>query len=673
MRRTTALGLCAGLLCAVAAAHAATSTGTVASPAGGNGHNVSFDGRLYVVTRGDATGAGWFASVLRPQAVVTTSGLPDMANAFSPFVKVHDDSNHENALALCEASPQPTACDGSGNPSATGDHRCYDLFVIDSDAVEPKPNNVLRRRRLQIVVEQPNTANAAVKSFTWLESALTPLQPTLRGIEPTITKDGRLLVWQGVPGNTGDIDTLVYSYNATACATSGWTAPKSISSMNTDTNVVGKYKLAERPLRAADGTVYNPGALVYGAYPWIFPSGEAVNFTAVNMPCRSVGPPEDPPGCGPRRNALSVLGYVTNWTLAHVDGDVNPATDDTVRLFFSSPGPLGQAPLPVTKGIDVWPFFGSNTSNYTELIFDDALDGNYAGYWHMNELVTQAGAFDLARTADSSGYANTARLKGGASFPAKNNGKTGKAIVFNGSDARLEVSPAASLIPVNQITIEMTVYPTADPNCDGNNNYRVLLGKGSSYSIVLEDDRSFHARVRVQGGAIREVWSHTPLPLNQWSRIAVEYDAANGIFATLLDGTETQRETFAPAQLAGLNDTLTIGGPNGARAACPNGDGAFPGLIDEVSISRVWRYGPLPFVPDLSEPILTDGGVVDVDQGVVVPGGDGGSGQGPKDGGGTGGGDEGGCAMGGSHTRLPALATALVIALLAYRRHRHRT
>ena len=35
-------------------------------------------------------------------------------------------------------------------------------------------------------------------------------------------------------------------------------------------------------------------------------------------------------------------------------------------------------------GVDVWPFFGSNTSNYTEVVFDDGLDGQYAGVWLMN-------------------------------------------------------------------------------------------------------------------------------------------------------------------------------------------------------------------------------------------------------------------------------------------------
>ena len=37
------------------AAHAATSSGAVASPMGGNGHNVTFDGRLFLVAHGDGS------------------------------------------------------------------------------------------------------------------------------------------------------------------------------------------------------------------------------------------------------------------------------------------------------------------------------------------------------------------------------------------------------------------------------------------------------------------------------------------------------------------------------------------------------------------------------------------------------------------------------------------
>ena len=72
--------------------------------------------------------------------------------------------------------------------------------------------------------------------------------------------------------------------------------------------------------------------------------------------------------------------------------------DQTVRLFFSSPGQQNATPLPATPGVDVWPFFGSNTSNYVEFVFDDGLDGKYAGLWHMNESVTAEGDLDKTKT-----------------------------------------------------------------------------------------------------------------------------------------------------------------------------------------------------------------------------------------------------------------------------------
>jgi hypothetical protein len=631
------------LLCLVVAAPevlAATSPRAVSSPMGGNGHNVSFDGRLFVVRRN----AGWEATVLRPQKVTVANGFPDVSQAFSPFTLIQAEVNNENALALCEETPQPVKCDSNGTLNAAGAYACYHLVVIDSDALAPPPNNPFRQRKLRVIVDQPGTATASIASFQWTQPTLTPLTPTLRGLEPTITKDGKLLVWQGLPVNDGKIDTLVYSVNSTACGVSGWSAPRSITAMGTDPLIVGKYKLGDRPLRGADGTVFTSGQLFYGAYPWVFPDGEAINFTAVNMPCRVPAPNEDPPGCGPRRNALSVIGYPTNWQLAHIDGAANPDTDQTVRLFFTSPGPTKAAPLPATTGVDVWPFFGTNTSNYTELVFDDALDGKYAGLWHLNELVTNGGAYDKTRTADSSGYSNTGTLVGGASFPAKNNGLLGKAAVFNGTSSHIDVVHATSLNPVNAITIELAVKPTVDPNCDGNNNYRMLLGKGDigtgSYSVVLEENLVVQARVRVASGQLYALHSNVPIALNAWSRVAVQYDAASGEMVFLVNGVETNRTTHPPAILAGQADKLTIGGPNGTRAACPNGDGAFQGELDEVAVSRVWRYGAPPAPPDAGVPDagapdagkpdaggqIADAGTTPDDAGIIPDAGAGGGG-----------------------------------------------
>src|SRR6185503_5272204 len=150
---------------------------------------------------------------------------------------------------------------------------------------------------------------------------------------------------------------------------------------------------------------------------------------------------------------------------------VNPSTTDTVRLFFSSPGPSTFSQLPVSEGSDVWPFFGSNTSNYVELVFDDGLDGKYAGMWHGNEMVTASGELDLRRTPDVSGYFNSGVLKGGMAVSSVNDGVIGRALAFDGIDDRMEVAHSTSLSPVSGITIDLAIRPTEDPDCDGNNNY----------------------------------------------------------------------------------------------------------------------------------------------------------------------------------------------------------
>ncbi|HTL35021.1 MAG TPA: LamG-like jellyroll fold domain-containing protein [Kofleriaceae bacterium] len=659
MRRTAVQGvllvcigaaLCAALGAGIAVA--ATSSRSVPSSFGGNGHNASFDGRLFIVR----TGPGWQAYVLRPEAIAYESdGLPQAGGAMwsAPMQVVAGEPNGENALAICEpdATRAPYKCDASNNPSASGAFSCYDVYVFDSDATKSvaQGGQVFRRRHLLLRVAEPNTATAHPVEYQW--GALEPLSiaggGVLHGIEPTFTRDGRLMVWNGSLNNGDQNSLMMYSVAPSTCSATGWSAPKSLSHMINDPAVNTKYKLAQRQLRAADGTAFVDGSAVYGAYPWLLPDGEAVMFSSALMPCRAT---DDPFGCGPRRNATAVLGYPTNWGIAHIDGGINPSTTDNVRLFFSSPGAQTFTQLPVSQGHDVWPFFGSNTSNYVEISFDDGLDGKYAGFWHMNESVTPAGDLDPTKSPDVSGYFNTARVHGAVAFPAANNGVIGKALVA--TNGWLDVANDASLSPVNGITLEMTINPTQDPDCDGQNNFRWLLRKGEAYSLVLEETRGVRARVRVAGGAIRELYSGTQVPLNAWTKVTAEYDAPSGKMQIRFDDNVVAEQTFAPAQLSGTTDVLTIGGI-GTSATCPVG-GNFAGVVDEVSISRVARHIETPLPPDA--------GVGD------------GSGSGSGDGdAGTGGGNETGpgggcCDAGGSAPTGSALLGFGVLALVVRRR-----
>ncbi len=597
MRRTSIVALALMLSGSLAStpSFATTSSSSVSTPFGGNGHNVSFDGRLFIVRRGpDAPTGGWFATLLRPENLVFgADGMPQFdQGAFSPYALIQPFAEGENALAICQPAATPTPCDEAGNAAAAGPYACYDTQILDSDAY-PDQINALRRRSLKLWVSNPGTGTAEVYKWEWGPQR-TPLAgiggAQLRGIEPTVSRDGKLLVWQGHPQNNGEIDVLMYATNSTACGLDGWDGPHNLGRMFTDPKVNGVYPLGERALRAADGSVYGPNDVLRGGYPWLFPDGEAVNFTSITVPCRAN---EDPPGCGPRRGGLAVIGYPTNWSLAHIDGGVNPNTDQTVRLFFSSPGPDTFTQLPVTPGVDVWPMFGSNTQNYAEFVFDDGLDGRYAGVWHLNEMVDRAGNIDLTRTPDVSGYFNTGFVRG-ATFPTTNIAPTGKAMLFDGVGAHIEVPHDSSLDPVNAITIQMRLRLDADPDCDGANNYRVLLGKGDlgtgSYSIVLEDSRQLHGRVNV-GGEQHSIVSTLALPLGVWTELVLSYVAQTGELKFEIDGMPAGVAMIAPGTLTGSNSALTIGGPGGARAACPAGDGAFAGAIDEVRISRFDRNG----------------------------------------------------------------------------------
>jgi hypothetical protein len=622
-----ALVLLVGL--GAAPAHAATSTQAVGSPMAGNGHNISFDGRLFIARRGpDNSSGGWFATILRPENVVASNGFVDLGSgAFSDWahIKSFEAALGENALAICEAdsSQTPFDCDEAGNANPAGPHACYDVFTLDSNAYGDPYTNELRRRHLKLWVKDPHSPQAAVHKWEWVggtETLTTTSGGLLRGIEPTVTRDGKLMIWQGHPDNDGKIDILMYATNDTPCGVGAWHGPHDVSQMVHDNRVHGVYPIAERAMRAADGDVFREAETIagfeireadslHGAYPWLFPDGDAVIFTSVVVPCRSEN---DPPGCGPRRGGIAVFGYPTNWGVAHVDGAVNPNTDDTVRLFFSSPGPTAFGSLPITEGLDVWPFFGSNTQNYTEIVFDDGLDGQYAGVWHMNESVTRDGNLDLSRTPDTSGYFNTGQVVG-ASFTAANNGPVGKALLFDGTSSRVTVAHSSTLLPVNGITLEMWLRPDSPVDCDANNNYRVLLQKGDfasgAYSLVLEEGGLLHARIKTNG-TVQELWSDTPLVPGTFSQVAFAYQGATGLMAFTVDGALAGQTEGVPGTLDTNTDPLHIGNPGFNTAACPTGGGSFHGAIEEVRISRVDRIHPPPAndPPDAGPPPPADDG-----------------------------------------------------------------
>ena len=275
---------------------AASSSVTSVSPLAGNGHNVSFDGRIFVVRRSDGGAHGWYVMVFRPEEVTYSAGGKVNLNqgAFSSPVMIQNTAMGENAVALCEedADATPYPCNDAGDATGAGPYHCYEFRVFHSNA-EEGGDKVMKRRHLKLWISDLEGPSATLHKHAWLGGVQTMTGfggQALLGIEPTVTRDGKLLVWQGHPNNDGAIDVMIYATSDSACGVS-WDGPHSLSHMHKDPKTVGVYPLAEKQLRAADGDLFQDGALIRGAYAWLFPEGDALTFTATNMPRSPPGPP----------------------------------------------------------------------------------------------------------------------------------------------------------------------------------------------------------------------------------------------------------------------------------------------------------------------------------------------------------------------------------------------
>ncbi len=580
----------------------------IGTPFGANGHSSTLDGRVFVGNiREDhaTTTTTWVARVFRPEAVTyDAQGKPSFAAAFSPGRTV-DVRNGENALAFCfgnAAQPYMLA-----NGLAIYQPYLFDSRMFNGD-------NVFRRRPVDIRVSQPFTAAADISSFTTgnLETLTTVTGAVIRGIEPTMTNDGRLHIYQGGPANNGVIDHLMYSYNPTPCAASGWSNPRPLSMMFNDTNPgVKRYPLAWQPLKAATGEAFSTttsGALVRGAYAWVDHEGRNVLYTAVVFTD------------GARREAVSLIGADTNWTAYHVDGAINTDRSDIAHLFYSGPmwnfeqerspaqnfppGASNQARyLPVTKTHDVLALFGSNTADYNEIDIGDLVNPFHVLFLPMYELVTRAGAYDLARTPDLSGRFYTGTLTGTAQISASNavtqppsgslwepHGK-GKALVVAGGAVNVNLTDASSTIRgvgafARGFTVELAIRPDADihQGCTTGNPYRYLLAKSGGLDLIYEADNTVQMSFVINGQRVR-LGRSPPLPVGAWSHLAYTWDGVTGTFGEYINGVSTGRALPVMTGSFRLGTGLLAIGAGTAlnTERCPaNGEGSFRGAIDEV-------------------------------------------------------------------------------------------
>ncbi|ADO75992.1 LamG domain-containing protein [Stigmatella aurantiaca] len=580
----------------------------ISTPFGANGHSSTVDGRIFIGNNGEdhaTTTTKWRARVFRPEAVTyDAEGKPNFGAAFSAGVTT-EVKNGENALAFCFTNAaQPY--------TLSGGVAVYQPYIFDSMMFNG--DNIFRRRPINVRVNQPFTAQAEIASFTTgaLETLKTTTGANLRGIEPTMTSDGRLLIFQGAPANNGGIDYLMYSYNDTPCAPTNWSVPRPVSMMFNDPNPgVKRYPLSWQRLKAATGEDFGDttsGALIRGAYAWVDHEGRNLLYAAVRYTD------------GARREAMSLIGSETGWIAQHLDGSINTDRLDIAHLFYSSPmwnfeqeraaaqnfppGSNNEARfLPVTKTHDVIALFGSNTGDYNEVDLGEIGNPFQLLYLPMNEMVNRAGEYDLTRTPDVAGRFFTATVKGTAQISDKNQPTQpttgslwephakGRALVLpGGGAATVNFTDANNTVPgvgalVRGFTVQLAVRPDANINqgCTGN-PYRYLLQKPGGLDLIYEANNAVQMSLVVNGTRVRLGFS-PPLPPGRWTHLAYTWDGVTGQFGEYINGVSTGRTLpNAPGSFRLGTGQMSIGAGNTLDTqSCPaQGEGSFKGYIDEV-------------------------------------------------------------------------------------------
>lgn len=334
-----------------------------------------------------------------------------------------------------------------------------------------------------VTVKSVETCNLNGSNCTWkdtfIEDALVPLTFNNNGVEElfylsetSITADGRLMVFSGPLHSNGSFNNhvaagfILYTYNNTPYASSGWSKPRMISNLYTDKNVYlgglklsERFPIAEKPLTDAEGRLV---VNVMGNYPWISPEGTEIIHTASGdnfLDCKS--------GLIPRGVPI-IVGKLTGSKYRMFDGLLNSSKSGdpylingneclghrSAKRFLTSvglvPNSIWQVPftknnvnsfpfmaplasIPKTMKYPVYPVFDAEWGNYSEISMHDYNPDNIL-YFHMSELLkytagssfsifseTVGGvdgvfALDLTKTPDTSGNTNNGYLKNGAAF-----------------------------------------------------------------------------------------------------------------------------------------------------------------------------------------------------------------------------------------------------------------
>jgi cytochrome c peroxidase len=589
--RCAALAISACALLAPALAGAQRSGERISlGPSHGGGAFVWQDGRLVLDTRQPLDEMA--VQIFRPENVLApAAGAPRFdASAFSPEVLFRraEGARRFNSAALCSPTrgEVPFRCDAAGARDPSGTSACYDLFLFRTEAHEacgagtdPCPDHLrFYRSRIFVRVADPRTPAARVASVEVTEPdspLLTDAGAMIHSFDLSMTADGRMLVF-----GAGDVRYSVLSDAEAPCSLSGWSEPRSVTSMYADRgNGVERYALSAAPMTDALG---QPMTRLVGAYPWVFPDGDDMLYMAQRPACQVGGPV----GVS-HRGQMSVVGLATRFTTQVIDGDVNPLRGNrtsprycNLTFFQSSPVLFRLPAIPAQPREETWPMFIGG-GDYAEVSLDDALREDVLASWQMNELVVSGQNVLVDRAVpDATGRRMTMRLENGAVVPDVNLGPVGRVLHLGGGGAR-GVSAAATIEGVAvsgppafsarpAFTLETWLAVNESPRCAA----PVVAARGADGRTALElaIDADLRPRALI-AGASSDLSATAPRALapGRFAHVAVVRDA--GGIRVWVDGVPGETAAVPPG-FAAIAD--------GAEIAV--GGGCLVGMVDEVRV-----------------------------------------------------------------------------------------